>query len=183
MAKKKKSLVSSFIKQVKGKRKKNPEGETALISNEATQVLETIAAMGGGYVIARATGRLVRNQTMARWPKLSKHLAILGSMAALGLLALATTRWGRLRKYHMSVWGAGIGVLQGVIQTYLPGLSWLIDATPVVSIASGSSGTGDYEPDDMVYLPAASASQNDDEVASVGDEEDADLRTGIFSPN
>lgn len=184
MAKKgKKSLASSFIKSVK-KRKRNPEESTSIVSGETMEILETLGAVAGGYVATRSAGRLARNLTAIKWPRFSKHIAVLSSILSLVVIAIATSKWNRLKKYNVAVWGSSIGVLQSLVQTYIPGLSWLLDSSPQAHGHISAPSVPETD-DDMVYLPAATSTEEggDDGIASVGDDEDADLRSGIFAPN
>lgn len=89
-------------------------------------VLPGVAAYSGTrflyYIVQGMTGKLVRA---------GKHINILSQMAILGAVWYAGRRVRSFRPYAIgAVAGTAVAVIQAVIQTYLPQLSYLVGLPP-----------------------------------------------------
>lgn len=189
MAKKKakKSIASSFIKAVavkKDKPKKNPSG------GAWTEVFAVIGPAAAGYAATRFLGRVARVQLGKRWPKLAAHAGPLSSAVSLLALWYVTEKWQRFRKYQTPVIiGSGIALLQSAVQTYMPGLAWLIDA-PQARVGGGQRQVDAPAASNLLtFNPSPEATsdytKDEDDVSETvaSDPEDVDFQTGIFAPN
>lgn len=138
MAKKKSSskIVTAVkaIKSVsKGSRAKRPIAR-APRSNPSSDMMQTVTPVlpaVASYAGARLIGRILRMIIGARIAggKYEKHFGPLGNLAAFGAAYVAGKKVASARRYQTELLiGAGIALFQSVLETYLPGMSHLIDA-------------------------------------------------------
>jgi hypothetical protein len=108
-------------------------------------------------------------------------MAPAGNIAAFGLVWFASHKSQTLKKYHTQLMvGSGIALIQSLVQGLLPGLSWIFDSSPHVS---APSATSDYEAEDGVddYEDTGDSADGVGSDEPVGDDEFADMQTGVFS--
>lgn len=132
-------------------RRRNASGALAALGGSASAVLSSVPMAGdllpglGGYAATRMVGRLVRNVLGGRWPRFFRHYGPLGNLIALLAIWAVMEKWSKARKYKdPAVLGAGIAFVQTLLQTYLPGLSWLFDAQPALPGPVATSGVAAF---------------------------------------
>ena len=152
--KKKPSRLSLFKKNpaTRKARRKNPDDAPAPRTYARrnpplkTDLVQFLGPAVGAYAVTRFTGRGL-HLFGSRWPAFQKHLRPLGNLLAFAAAWLASHKWKRLEKYHTPiVVGSGLALIQSLVQTYLPGLAWLLDAEPARAVlafpATAPSPTG-----------------------------------------
>lgn len=114
-------MAKSKLAKYRRRRKANPE--TKAIVDLATN----IGAGFAGYTATRFVSRVAYSQAVKRWPNASKHVyAAASALSAAGVFA-GTRYWKRAGDYHEpAVIGAGIALIQTLIQTYLPKFGWIV---------------------------------------------------------
>jgi hypothetical protein len=114
-------------------RRNSGGGVVSDVVAETQQALIPVAAGATSYIVARLLGRLLR---VYLGPKimngvLQKHFGPAGNAAALVAAIYGGKRVNALRAYRQElIVGAGIAFFQSLIETYLPGLSGIVDANP-----------------------------------------------------
>lgn len=185
----KKTPVATFVKMV-GKRKrpvtarKNPD-EGGTESKGLTGWVPTslplmdigagLSSYAGTNLVSRVGGNLISR----KWAWGRHTPPIIAIVSFLGLL-YAAEKSKRLKPYQVSILvGAGIAVIQAILRTWLPGIAWLAGTQPTGQLAASPSsppqltkGGSGVAPEDL-----------EDDEADLGSflDEDADLKTGIFS--
>jgi hypothetical protein len=117
-------MAKSKLARYRSKRpaKKNPITESA-----AVDLGMQVGAGFAGYTTTRFLMRAAYSQAVKRWPKLAKHIGVLTSAVGATGVYFGTKYWEKAEDYHYSATiGAGIAVLQSVLQTYVPGLGWIV---------------------------------------------------------
>jgi len=149
-----KAVATRKPAKAKAKRKHNPD--TTFLTRPAPRapraatnppLVEDVTMMIlpglGSYAATRLTGRLLRAFLEKRLPKVAPHLGPVGNLGAFVALWFAAHKVRRLQRYHTPiVVGAGIALVQAIIQTYLPRLGLLLDAAPVQTVATPQATSG-----------------------------------------
>jgi len=102
------------------------------------------------YAGVRLTTRIVHNLTAKRFPRLSRHLAALSSVAAFAGAYTLVHRFEKTKKYHDgAVVGSAIAAGQTVIQTYVPRYGWMMaDLDPPKPAVAAPAPTQQLRGDD-----------------------------------
>lgn len=101
-----------------------PQGE---LMATLTPVLPAVASYAGARLIGRIL-RLVVGARIAQG-RYAKHFGPLGNAAAFGAAYFAGKKVARARPYQTEMLiGAGIALVQSLLETYLPGMAHFIDA-------------------------------------------------------
>jgi hypothetical protein len=148
MAKKSSSKIVTAVKAIKAhtraKRpvavRSNPRGGGGEMMQTVMPVFPAVAS----YIGARLIGRIVRMIIGARIAggAYEKHFGPLGNLAAFGGAYFAGKKVQSAKSYQTELLiGAGIAFFQSVLETYLPGLSHFIDASPQL-VAAPKPGFG-----------------------------------------
>jgi hypothetical protein len=97
-----------------------------------------IGAGFAGFAASRLTTRIVSVQLAKRAPTYAKHAGVASSLATFLAAVLLAKRWKHTEKYADALaFGSGLALLQTVIQTYIPGLGWIVaDCSPEVAAAA-----------------------------------------------
>jgi hypothetical protein len=118
-------MAKSKLARYRSKRpakKKNPITESA-----AVDLGMQVGAGFAGYTATRFLMRAAYSQAIKRWPRFAKHIGVLTSAVGATGVYFGTKHWEKAEDYHYSATiGAGIAVLQSAIQTYVPGLGWIV---------------------------------------------------------
>jgi hypothetical protein len=106
-----------------------------------------VAPAFAGFAATRFATRVASTQVAKRWPKLGKHAGVVASVGSFLSAWYLANKVKMLAPYQMAlVAGSGIATGQTIVQTYLPGLAWIVsDATPELANSSQqqvSSGNG-----------------------------------------
>lgn len=109
--------------------RKNP---VSYRENQVTsKIWQTVGGNGlvhavGGYAGTRLGGRLLRSILGSKFPALGRHGGPLGNLLMAVAVYFASQKWKKIREEAMI--GSAVAVFQSLLQTYIPGLAWLIDA-------------------------------------------------------
>lgn len=86
-----------------------------------------VGAGFAGYTATRLLMRMAYSQAVKRWPNFAQHLGVLTSAVGATGIYFGTKHWEKIDDYHESATiGAGIAVLQSILQTYVPKLGWIV---------------------------------------------------------
>jgi hypothetical protein len=130
----KKSGLVSFVK--KAKRLKT-ESSSFMKKNPpiVTDVFTYIVPAAGAYVATRMIGRAARTFLGGKFPKTLPFAAPAASLATFGMIWYFAHKVDFTKKYHNQLMiGAGIAVIQSLVQSVLPGMNWLFDSAPIISL-------------------------------------------------
>jgi len=141
MAKKSSSKIVSAVKAIKATRAKRPTSKPVRdrpvrdnpgrAGGDLMHTLTPILPAAASYIGARLIGRILRMIIGARIAggKFEKHFGPLGNLAAFGGAYYAGKKVASARKYQNEMLiGAGIALIQSLIETYLPGMAHFVDA-------------------------------------------------------
>lgn len=153
-------MPKNKIAKYRQRRKRNPS------KDELVSIATGAGAGFAGYAVTRLLSRVAYSLVVKRFPRLADHIAVGVSAGGAVGIYLTTRYWERASAYQEpAMVGAGVALLQVVVQTYLPKFGWVVsDLDP-----------GQYEPS-KTALPApdleALLEENPDveavEVAQIG---------------
>lgn len=108
-------------------RSKRPKKKNPITESAAVDFGMQVGAGFAGYTATRFAMRMMYSQAVKRWPQLAQHLGVLTSAVTATGVYFGTRYWDRAEEYNQSATiGAGIAVLQSIIQTYVPKLGWIV---------------------------------------------------------
>jgi len=133
------------------RRRRNPSDDPAVraTKEEASDLATSVGAAFGGYAGTRLLSRAATTQLSKKFPGFAKHTGIVAGLLGVAGVYLVTRYWDRVSKYHESATvGAGVALLQGALQTYLPRYGWVVSdldpkSLPAPNAAASSSDTSD----------------------------------------
>jgi hypothetical protein len=150
MAKKSSSKIVTAVKAInKHTRAKRPITR-APRSNPGNAFLDTVMPVlpaVASYAGARIIGRIFRmviGQKIAAGAY-AKHFGPLGNLLAFGGAYIAGQKVASARRYQTEMLiGAGIALFQSLLETYMPGMSYIVDSSPQLTAPTPAptSGTG-----------------------------------------
>ena len=185
MAKRKSNVAqaASIVKLVANRREGKPKGSKGLAFIPDLPIDEVVAGVGG-YGATRLGARLANLPIQKRWPRVARHappaLAAVGFFIILWLTGKLPKKY---EKYIMPILvGSGIAVVHEAIRALTPGLGWLVgfDQPPILAptvpqLALRSPQLAVEPIDEDSYY------REDPDVSQDTNDEDADLKTGIFT--
>lgn len=116
-----------------------------------TDLMSDILPGFGGYAATRFASRISTQVIAKKFPKLARHAGVLSSVAAFGAAWWGAHRVKMLAKYHTPiVVGSGLATIATFIQTYLPGLGWMISEVGAAEIAATTNGKQLAAGDDVI---------------------------------
>lgn len=115
-----------------------------------------IGAGFAGYTVTRFISRIVYSQFIKRFPNGAPHAAVgAGLLGAIGTF-VTTKYWKRTSDYHESALiGAGIALLQMILQTYIPKFGWVVSDIRPDQYSTAQQRTAQQRP----QLPEADLGQ------------------------
>lgn len=112
-------------------------------------LVEFIGPGFGAFAATRMASRVVAIQVAKRWPGFAPHAGVAASAGTFLAAWLLAHRVKMLERFHTPlVVGAGIATLQTMVQTWFPGLGWMVSdaGSEVAAVSAPSSAqlaTGD----------------------------------------
>ena len=128
MAKKKlsKKGLAGFVKAVK-----NAHG--------AGPIVEGALGVGGGYVATRLGSRIVGSLVERKWPSAARHVEVGAALFIALAVYFATDKVALLKRYQVAgTAGALLGACHTILQTYVPGLAFLLGTSDPAGLGSAN---------------------------------------------
>lgn len=110
------------------RRRRNPEHERSLVPDlDTSEFTEKIIPGAAAFAATRFIQRASYQIAERKAPKISKHVAIGASAAALGLAWAFGHKIKKIDQYYEPILiGAGAAAAVGLIQSYVPKYGWIV---------------------------------------------------------